>query len=113
MSVLANMTHAFQFLDLSVNGEAKRFMKDGFTTWFRNKCESGNSTIEIEVGLRLSVLKALHAPRLVSLCNYLTGCVGKPLIAKGWSKAGIFELVQRKTTLSSEDPFENFELILI
>ena len=33
--------------------------------------------------------------------------------AKGWSKAGIRERVQGKTTLSPEDPFENTEAILI
>ena len=32
VSVPANMTHFFQPLDLTVNGEAKRFMKDKFTT---------------------------------------------------------------------------------
>ena len=37
----------------------------------------------------------------------MTGSVGKRHIAKGWSKAGISELVQGKTTLSPEDPFEN------
>lgn len=32
VSVPANMTHFFQPLDLTVNGEVKRFMKDKFTT---------------------------------------------------------------------------------
>ena len=31
VSVPANMTHFFQSLDLTVNGEAKRFMKERFT----------------------------------------------------------------------------------
>jgi len=34
MSVPANMTHFSQPLDLTVNGEAKRFMKDNFSTWY-------------------------------------------------------------------------------
>lgn len=34
VSVPANMTHFFQPLDLTVNGEAKRFMKDQFTNWY-------------------------------------------------------------------------------
>ena len=44
---------------------------------------------------------------------YLTSSVEKRHIAKGWSKAGIAELVQGKTTLPSEDPFENIEAILL
>lgn len=31
VSVPTNMTHFFQPLDLTINGEAKRFMKDKFT----------------------------------------------------------------------------------
>ena len=31
------MTHFFQPLDLTVNGEAKRLMKDKFTTWYSDK----------------------------------------------------------------------------
>lgn len=65
MSILANMTHFFQPLDLTVNGEAKHFMKDMFTTLYSTEVQkqmaSGNST-EIEVNLTLSALKPLHAP---------------------------------------------------
>ena len=81
MSVPAGMTHFFQPLDLTVNGEAKCFMKDTFTTWYsaevQKQMESGNSTDEIEVDLRLSVLKPLHATWLVSLYNHLTGTLQK------------------------------------
>ena len=33
VSVPTNMTHLFQPLDLTINGKAKRFMKEKFTTW--------------------------------------------------------------------------------
>ena len=56
-----------------------------FTTWYlaevQKQMESGNSTDETEVDLGLSVLKTLHATRLVSLYNHLTGSVGKRHIA--------------------------------
>ena len=71
--------------------------------------ESGNSTDEIEVDLTLYVLKPLQATWLLSLYNHLTGSMGKRHIAKGWSKAGISELAQGKTTLLPEDPFENIK----
>ena len=75
--------------------------------------ESRNSTDEIEVDLRLSVLKPLQATLLVSLYNHLTGSMGKRHIAKGWKKAGgelrISELAKGKTTLSLEYPFENIK----
>ena len=63
MSILANRTLFFQPLDLTVNGEAKHFMKDMFTTLYSTEVQkqmaSGNST---EVNLTLSALKPLHSP---------------------------------------------------
>ena len=56
-----------------------------FTTSYlaevQKQMESGNSTDEIEVDLRLSVLKTLHATRLVSFYNHLTSSVGKRHVA--------------------------------
>ena len=83
--------------------------KPGIRPKFRNKWSRETALIR----LRLSVLTSLHATWLVSLNNYLTGSVGKRNIAKGWSKAGIPELFQGKTTLSPEDPFENIAAIII
>ena len=59
VSVAAYMTHFFHPLDLTVNREAKRFMKDTFTTWYsdeeKKQIGSGNSsTDDIDVDLRLS-----------------------------------------------------------
>ena len=46
-SVPTNMTHFFQPLDLTVNGEAKHFMKDKFTTRYSKEVQKqtnpGNS----------------------------------------------------------------------
>ena len=65
VSVPANMTHFFQPLDLTVNGEAKRFMKDQFTMWYsaeiQKQMEATGNDDDIEVDPRLSVLKPLHA----------------------------------------------------
>ena len=44
VSVPANMTHFFQPLDLTVNGEAKRFMKDQFTTWYPAEIQKANGS---------------------------------------------------------------------
>ena len=84
------------------------------TTWFSSEIQkqmaSGNSTDEIEVEVEALTCHLAGEP----LYNHLTGSVGKRHIAKGWSKAGISKLVQGKTTLSPEDPFEtDIEAILI
>ena len=47
VSVPANMTHFFQPLDLTVNGQAKKFCKERFTTWYsqevQRQLDSGTS----------------------------------------------------------------------
>ena len=92
-------------------------MKDMFTTWYssevQKQMESGTSHDEIEVDLRLSVLKPLHATWLVSLFDLVTSSVGKRHIAKGWSKAGIAGVAEGKVALSPEDPFQNIEAIIV
>ena len=68
-------------------------MKDQFTKWYsagiQTQMESGTSTDDIEVDLRLFVLKPLHASWMVSLYNRLTSSEGKRYVAKGWEKAGV------------------------
>ena len=116
VSVPANMTHFFQPLDLTVNGEAKQFMKDQFTNWYsaeiQKQMQSGTTTDEIEVDLRLSVLKPLHARWMVSLYNHLTNREGKGYVTKGWEKAGVAGVVNSETALHPEDPFEEIDNVL-
>ena len=87
VSVPANMTHFYQPLDLTVNGEAKCFMKDQFTMWYspeiQKQMEATGNDDDIEVDPRLSVLKPLHATWLVSLYNHLTSSDGKRYLMKG------------------------------
>ena len=116
VSVPANMTHFFQPLDLTVNAVAKRFMKDKFTALYSNEVkqqiESGGDSTDVNVDLRLTVLKPFHAVWLVDLYNHLTSPVGVRLVAKGWEKAGISDLLDGQTDLPPEDPFTDIELAL-
>ena len=74
--VPANMTNFFQQLDLTVNGSAKKFMKNCFTQYYCNaikeQLDSGKELDGIDVDFRLSTIKPIHANWLVSMYNYLT-----------------------------------------
>ena len=116
VSVPANVTHFFQPLNLIVNGEAKRFIKDKFTIWYLEEVKQqiklvGSST-NIDVDLRLTVLKPLNTVWLVDLYNHLSSPVGVGHIAKGWEKAGISGLLDGQTNLPQEDPLTDIELAI-
>lgn len=105
------MTHFFQPLDLTVNGAAKQFMKNSFTEYYANSIreqmlDNGKQLDEIEVDLRLSILKPLHAQWLIQMYNYFTTKKGKDITKNGWKKAGIADLFTANASLPNEDPFK-------
>lgn len=109
VSVLANMSHFFQPLDLSANGEAKCFMKEKFTTWYSEEVGkqinpgNGDANGEVNVDLSLTALKALYASWLVDLYNRVSSDIG-------WEKAGIGHLLDKSFSLRPENPFEEIEV---
>ena len=66
-SVPANFTYLFQPLDVQggTNGFVKRLMKKKFSEWYTGKImqglDEGKQLAEIEVPLKLSIVKPLHA----------------------------------------------------
>ena len=101
------MTHFFQPLDLTVNSAAKQFTKKEFVIYYsaaiQKELNNGNNIEDIEVDLKLSTIKPLHAQWLVNLFNHLTTADGKATILKGWKNSG---LLDGTTVLLPEDPFE-------
>ena len=112
--VPANMTNLFQPLDLTVNGSAKAFMKRKFTEWYGSQIskalDDGVVLDDIDIKLRLSVLKPLHASWLVELFNHMTSNNGRQIIANGWKSAGITEALSKGSGgLESLDPFASID----
>ena len=111
VAVPANMTHFFQPLDLTVNGAAKKLARKEFIQYYssavQQQLQSGKSTDEIEVDLRLTVIKPLHAQWLVNIYNYFTSSThGRDIILKGYKKTGICSVLDGTVTLPPEDPFD-------
>ena len=110
VTVPANMTHFFQPLDLTVNGAAKKLSTKAFVTHYSDtvlkQIESGKPIEDIEVDLRSSVIKPLHAQWLVDIYNYFTTADGRQIICKGWKKAGICGLFDGTAALPPENPYE-------
>ena len=100
--------------DLTVNREAKKFMKDQFTSWYsaqiQSQLDSGVVLDDVDVDLRLSVLKPIHETWIVSMYNLCFSSEGRQSIAKGWKKAGASDVVSGSKKLPPEDPFEDLDV---
>ena len=109
------MTHFFQPLDLMVNRSAKQFMRKQFVMYYseivQHKLENGENVDDIEVDLRLTAIKPLHAQWLVSMYNFFTSSKGEQIIVKGWKKAEKSGLLDGTTTILCADPFWESTLI--
>ena len=91
-------------------------MKKKFTLWYADQVQramDGNqfkSMEEIDIDLKLSILKPLHASWLIELFDHMTSPAGKAVSLKGWEVAGITDAVKKGTSgLSFLDPFHDID----
>ena len=100
--------------DLTIDREAKKFIKDQFTSWYsaqiHSQLDSGVVLDDVDVDLRLSVLKPIHATWIVSMYNHLSSSEGRQSTAKKWKKAGVPDVVSGSKKLPPEDPFEDLDV---
>jgi len=111
-NVPANMTKFYQPLDLTVNGFAKRFMARKFNDWYTEQVsaqlDKGVAIDEIDIKLRLSLMKPLHAGWMVDFYNHMTSGAAKKLIDSGWTSSGIKDAIDLGlNSLPSIDPFHD------
>ena len=110
-NVPPNMTKYYQPLDLTVNGYAKKFMSRKFSGWYTQKIslqlEKGVPIDEIDVKLRLSLIKPLRAEWMTHFHNQMTTPESKKVIESGWLAAGIRDgICLGPSNLPSIAPFE-------
>ena len=115
-SVPANFTYLFQSLDVQggPNGFVKRLMKRKFTDWYASQIilamEEGKELETIEVPLKLSNTKSLHAKWLIEMYNEMTSDKDRKVCLKGWEVSGIKAVVgQGLSKLSCLDPFNDID----
>ena len=117
--VPANMTKLFQPLDLTFNRSFQGMVFTftfalKFTEWYSKRIsEDIDKEIQLEdidIKLKLSVLKPLHAKWLVEAFNFFTSPEGGEIMANGWKQAGITSAVFKGLNgLESLDPFESID----
>ena len=77
-------------------------MKKKFTLWYADQVQramdAGKLMEEIDIDLKLSVLKPLHASWLIELFDHMTSPAGKAASLKGWEVPGIYHTVKKRTS---------------
>ena len=114
--VPANITYLFQPLDVQggPNGYVKRFMKKKFTLWYSDQVihtlDEGKDVEDVEISLKLSIVKPLHAKRLIEMCNHMTSSEGRDVCLNGWKDAGILDAAEKGLGgLPNLDPFHDID----
>ena len=117
VNVPANMTKFYQPLDLTVNGQAKRFFKSKFSAWYADQISKqlneGVKIDEVDVKFRLTTMKPLHAQWVVDFYNEMTTSKGNTIIEIGWRAAGISDAIRLGSKeLPPIDPFQDIDPLL-
>ena len=115
--VPANLTYLFQPLDVQggPNGYVKRMMKNKFILWYADQIDqaldAGTTLSNIEVSLKLSTVKPLHAKWILEVYNHMTSAEGKKKVClKGWDVAGISDAVRKGLKgMAHIDPFHDID----
>ena len=110
----ANMTYLLQPLDLTVNGYAKKFTSQKFSEWYSSQImkqlDDGKELHDINIDLKLSKLKPLHAEWLVELYKQMCMAEVQKIIHSAWKASGITEAMKAgKVSLQTLDPFHNID----
>ena len=70
--------------------------------------DKGQELEQIEIPLKLSIVKPLHAKWLIEIYNKMTSADGKQVCLKGWQVVGIKDAgTQGLSSLVSLDPFND------
>ena len=75
--------------------------------------DAGKQLQDIDVSLRLSLLKPCHAEWLVEFYNHMTTKAAQNIIQSGWKAAGITEAIQVGIKgLGSLDPYQETDPLI-
>ena len=115
--VPTNLTYLFQPLDVQggSNGYVKGFMKKRFTLSYSDQViralDEGKDIKDIDISLKLSIVKPLHNKWLIEAYNHMTSSEEKDVCLKGWKVAGILDVNEKGLDgLQNLDPFYDIDI---
>ena len=89
-------------------------MKKKFTNWYADQTtqvmDKGQELEQIEIPLRLLIVKPLHGKWLIEIYNKMTSADEKQVCLKVWQAAGKKDVVTKGlSSLASLDPFNDID----
>jgi len=86
---------------------------DWYSKQVSDQLTAGKSLESVQVPLKLSIMKPLHAGWLVEFYNFMTSSEGKKYIETGWRTSGITDAISMgKENLPPIDPFNDLDPLL-
>ena len=86
-------------------------MRKKFVTWYaeeiKKQMDARVPAESIDVNLKLTSLKALHASWLIELYYVLTTADGRETVLNGWKKSGVTAVLKKEEILPPKDPFSS------
>ena len=83
----------------SPNGYVKPFMKKKFTLRYSDQViralDEGKGIKDVEISLKLSIVKPLHVKWLIEMYNHMTSSEGRDVCLKGWKVTGILDATEK------------------
>ena len=92
-------------------------MKKKFSDWYpaqiTHAMDDSRELDYIDIELKLSIIKPLHAKWMIEVYNKMTSAEGKEVCLKGWEVSGIKGAVELGVTkLPDLDPFDDIDSML-
>ena len=93
------------------NGYVKHFM---ITFWYSDQViralDEGKDIKDVNISLKLLIIKPLHAKSLIEIYNHMTSSEGRDFCLKGWKVAGILDATEKGLDgLQNLDPFHDID----
>ena len=112
--VPANSAKYYQPLDLTVNRYTKHYFKNKFNQWYSQQVSSqlarGINLENIEMKLKLSLIKPIYAAWVVDFYNHMTTAKQVVIITNGWRATGILDTIELgSSALQSIDLFDDID----
>ena len=83
-------------------------MRKKFVSWYAQEIKKQNDAEvpaeSIDVNLKLTSQKALHANWLIKLYNVLTTADGRETVLNGWKKSGVTAVLKKEEIFLLKDP---------